>query len=499
MQLSYGIDAYIKEANNIYDLVGNCFGVLCDNIANHQLFVSQYLDEGEKNNPNLKDLNLFSENIMRIMIGYKPSEYPDILNAILVCISEMKLRSYLNDKENQLTIIYCILAAIDASATVWKNKWISTLMGPLDRQSKTKYRVYLNLSDTLHSEYVSLINRSRVCPSTFFEQFENFRFIDSSKWKSEIGIPQVKFLPQAYIKSGAQRPLKFKAAILPVSSEKNFEFVPTIGSGFRVDYSGKNQTDAVDIVQKSLEMALKAKSNIIVLPEYVVSPEVYKTVKATLKTYANNNSDINNHLFAVFAGTTWTKEDNNVMIILDCWGEEIGKYYKYSPYTKPSSAETESLLNKHGFSQCEALSEPGKYCDMVAIEKVGLFLPSICRDAIDGEYTANILKMLFPTFVIISAWSPSVASFEKRELEFANKYFTSTVFANACSAINAAHPKIGNGCIISKENTVAGAKVGDICRNKCSLTCGDNACVYMIEYNFEFNAETNTDISVYKL
>ena len=117
----------------------------------------------------------------------------------------------------------------------------------------------------------------------------------------------------------------------------------------------------------------------------------------------------------------------------------------------------------------------------------------------DGEYTECILKMLFPTFVIIPAYSPSVASFEVREREFANKYFASSVFANACSAVNVSSSKMGNGCIVCKEGTIAGAKIGDICRDSCPGTCGDNACVFIVEYNFSFDANTNTNIDVYRL
>ena len=198
MQLSYNLDTYLKEADNIYDLIGNCFGALCDTVTNHQLFVSQYLDEGVESNPNLKKLKIFSEKIMEIMKMYKPSEYPDILNAILASIAEINLEDYLDDKENQLTVIYCVLAAIDASAASWKNKWIASSMGPLDRQKKTGYRVYSKLPDALNLGYANAVGRGRICPSTFFEQFENFRFIDSSKWGLGIDVPQIKFIPQVH-------------------------------------------------------------------------------------------------------------------------------------------------------------------------------------------------------------------------------------------------------------------------------------------------------------
>lgn len=494
MNFSYGIDEYLKESNNIYDLIGNCFGVLCDNIDNHQLFISRYLDEGQGRikNPNIRSLNEFSEKVMEIVREYRPSMYQVTLKKILAAIDELKLSDYLDDKENQLTVVYCVLTAIDAVAMEWESKWMTSKLGPLDRQGKTRYRVYFNTRKTINSDYISKICRERSGASDFFEQFESFRFIDSHKWKERIDVPQVKYLPQNRGKENSyEHGRKIKISVIPVSCRKNFEFVPTIGSGLRVEYSNNAQDKVIKVILESLEKAINAESNIIVLPEYVVSSEVHEAIHKKLKEYAQRVSE-KNKLIAVFEGTTWTEEDNNMMRILDSWGEEIGKYYKYSPFT-------EKRVEGYGFKQYEALRNPGKYCDLIAIEEIGLFLPAICRAAIDGEYTDEILKMLLPEFTIISAWSPSVASFETRERKFANEYFSSTVFANACSAVRIGSDKIGNGCIVSKEQTIAGASIENIYRDNCESTCGNGTCVYMLEYNFECEVGINTCISVYKL
>lgn len=39
---------YLSETDNIYDLVGNCFGLLCENIDNHQAFIGEYISIGNK-------------------------------------------------------------------------------------------------------------------------------------------------------------------------------------------------------------------------------------------------------------------------------------------------------------------------------------------------------------------------------------------------------------------------------------------------------------------
>ena len=54
MDLLYDIDKCINEAKNIFDLVANCFDLLCSHITNHALFISQYIDQGQGDitNPN---------------------------------------------------------------------------------------------------------------------------------------------------------------------------------------------------------------------------------------------------------------------------------------------------------------------------------------------------------------------------------------------------------------------------------------------------------------
>ena len=47
MTLEYGFDKFLTDADNIYDLAGNCFGLLCENIQNQQLFTSRYFDQGD--------------------------------------------------------------------------------------------------------------------------------------------------------------------------------------------------------------------------------------------------------------------------------------------------------------------------------------------------------------------------------------------------------------------------------------------------------------------
>lgn len=493
MILKEYIKEHIQEADNLYDLISNCFALLCDNITNPADFISKYLSTGrEMSNPNLPELHLFSEKIMEETERYKPSQYTEFIQKVNELINQLKLVEYQVEKENQLTVIYFILSGIDAGARFWEYSKFFSMLGPLDRQHKTHYRVYANLHRTIHSEFIDNVGRDRIHSSNFFEEFETFRFIDDRIWKPEMNGPRIMYMPLSKL-NRQQEKKEIKIAVIPGSRTADFQFSECEGSAIKVEYPAKTQQRIIDSIILSLDSAVEVGADIIVLPEYVTSPEIYDTVCTHLKKLYIT-TDISRQPFLIFSGSTWMNDDNNVMRILDACGDEIGVYYKYSPFTKKKKGEK-------GFVQCEKLSSPGRFCDLVAVENIGMFLPAICRDVIDADYTENISRMLLPAFVIISAWSRSVASFVQRQKELANKYFVSSVLANACSAVSENADVIGNAAIVHKEGTVAGSLIKDICRNSCNELCKESACVFIVEYDFSYNqAENkNTDLRIYKL
>jgi len=124
-------------------------------------------------------------------------------------------------------------------------------------------------------------------------------------------------------------------------------------------------------------------------------------------------------------------------------------------------------------------------------------LPAICRDVIDGVYTEKLIKTLLPVFIMIAAWSSSVASFEVRQREYACKYFTSTVLCNACGAVDAKKDKIGNGSIVVKKDTIADCNIRSIQRYSCEGgCCKEGVCLYIMEYTF--SGCKDNDITVHK-
>ena len=491
MILSEDIEIYIREPDNIYDLAGNCFGLLCEKIPNPAKFISNYIsgEEKKKSNPNLELLNCFFRMIAEIVRNYQPSRYVQFMDKIQTMIGKLEIKEYLDEKENEMTVIYFLLAGIDAGARFWEVTKLFSRLGPLDRVNKTGYRVYFSCSDTLLADYEENVGRNRQEASDFSSQFDTFHFINTKTWKLGKNVPRIIYVPRIKNNLGKKT---LRAAVIPGPAEENMEFSKMQGSSYRVTYSGLEQSTAVKKIGNSLREAIRKRCDIIVLPEYVVSPDVYKEICSQLEVAGENKSGCMPTL--IFCGTTWTEDDNNVMKILDSYGEEIGTYYKYSPFIKKREG-------KYSYIQCEGLSDPGKYCDLIAVEGWGILQPAICRDVIDGEYTEEIARMLMPFLVIISACSRSVASFTVRQRELANKYFASSILANACCAVRKDNErkKIGNAGIVHKNRTLAGIHIEDMCRDKGCIDCKEKACVYIVDFDFTYNSDVNTKLTINKL
>lgn len=492
MILPQGISAYITEADNIYDLIGNCYGLLCESISNQAEFIAVYLSNNPegRDNPNLGRMQRFFESVMYATQNYRPSRYAEFIENVQTQIRKIELETYEDSMFNTLTVIFFLLAGIDAGARSWESRKYFSSLGPLDRGNKTGYRVYFNVHQTLHSEYVDHVGRDRQHTSDFAEQFETFRFINTKEWKMGNDIPRVLFVPCDYLaRHGGEK--KLKIAAIPGSNERNFDFKNTMGTSLLVDYTRVSQEHIGNKVKISLEKAVEEGCDIVVFPEYITSPEVYRIIQSQIKKFCRK-IPAEQRPWLIFCGTSWTEDSNNVMRVLDGWGEEIGEYYKYSPFTKKKPGE-------YGYKISEALSEPGKYCDLMAAEGVGIFLPAICRDVIDGKYTEEIVRLLHPFCVVIAAWSPSVNTFKERQKELANKFFTNSIFVNACSAVDKRRKEIGNAGIVYKRGTIPDVKTEPIKRDNCSVKCQECTCIYMVEYDFEYLKNGNNTINIRKM
>lgn len=274
---------------------------------------------------------------------------------------------------------------------------------------------------------------------------------------------------------------------------------------FYIDYD--KEEDNVQRVIALLQSAINGNANIIVFPEFIMSPKMFNGIKSYLKKL---DSAQKSDLFLVLAGTSyeWDNEKgNNILHILNANGIEIGSYYKHSPFLiqaeekihgvlfHPSKdpdlqAQHEQEIKPHKqrryLGNCEILSDPGKECTLIDVDVVGRILPAICRDVIDGR-TESLANLFVPSFLVVPAWSQSINSFDTRFLTLANTIHTVSLLCNCCNAVKGTDKKVtGKIAVPQKRGTRMDALIQEITRDKdCTHFCQDHGgCVVQVEINF---------------
>ena len=271
---------------------------------------------------------------------------------------------------------------------------------------------------------------------------------------------------------------------------------------FFVKYPQSQQQSATQAMLQCLDTAVRSGANLIVLPEYMLGQEQLEAVRAYLYSLPYSEKP---HLLAVFAGSSYVVDDkkhhNNITYIFDRNGQELGKYYKYSPYREFQSEylrhrvpHPDPAIQQSGRYKChEILTDKGNECTLLDIDGIGRVLPAICRDVIDREYTEILCKLFRPSLVVAPAYSSSVHSFITHFKSYAETLHISSLLCNACQAVenckNDAQEgvrQIGSFIYPTKDDTEMKGSVLDIertssCQRNCTSSCG---CVQMIEIDF---------------
>lgn len=274
---------------------------------------------------------------------------------------------------------------------------------------------------------------------------------------------------------------------------------------FHIDY-GEQAEDDVQRIISLLQFAINRNANIIVFPEYIMSPKMLKGIEDHLKRLDSAQKP---SLFLVLAGTCyhWANEKgNNILHILNANGIEIGSYYKHSPFLEQSEekihgallqSKSEPRTKRSYFEVCEILSEPGKECTLIDVDIIGRILPAICRDVISG-HTESLSNLFMPSFLIVPAWSRSVSSFDPRFSILADTIHTISLLCNCCNAVEGTSKKATGTIVVPrKQGTAMAAFRQKIIRKRnCTLPClNHGGCIEQIEISF---VESNPQVSLNK-
>lgn len=344
------------------------------------------------------------------------------------------------------------------------------------------------------------------------EQFSILQFVQRNDLVRDAGIPVIRALdlPECQWEHTFQDK-KIKIASIPGLGAQSFSAYdfdtglpfpdgkrPT--GSFYIGYPMLPNTDIFESLIHNLDLALQNGANIVVFPEYLMSEDMRGALSEHLKNLPNDDKAC---LLAVFAGTTYemdtnAKTGNNILYLLDRDGNELGKYYKFSPFRtlqgryhrKTTYSESPNLERNSMYSNHELLSNRGYKCTLLDIDGIGRVLPGICRDVIDCEYTEVLCNIFKPSLLIVPACSPSVVSFLSHFRAFAETIHASALLCNYCGIVNnssGAKRKIGSFTYPAKSGSAMRGKTIHIYRTQlCKMNCrgSEGGCVKLIEIDF---------------
>ena len=433
----------LENQKNIYDLIGVCYdelfrinhdmnvGFVCkynlnDNSNARGFYADKCFRELDKELLKLVEYKKIDNTYSVIPINELIKGIVKILNSFVMpnCKSKVKIAKSI--------CLFRVIFSLDKYVHDINEDNIDRVKGPKNNKD-SNYLVYIKKCSSFLDKGLEKITDKSI--DYFFEN--SIQIIK----RNELPVPERP--PQIIRVNPEFSPEKkvLKVCCIPYIGFPTFKFIDcrnnTINrvSGtklegvFTVEYpivDSKDDIQGQNRIIKLLDSAISKEADIIVFPEYIMSNSMYEAIKKHLKS---RNCKL---LKLVFMGTTYTMgkdgSNNNILKVLNGNGKELGAYYKYSPYSK------EVVEKKSKSIFIEDLTNPGKECVILDIDRLGRILPSICRDIINNKCTYNLAHIFEPDLIIIPAWSPSLRFFKSKMIGFADTLHSSSILCNSCEA-----------------------------------------------------------------
>lgn len=287
-----------------------------------------------------------------------------------------------------------------------------------------------------------------------------------------------------------------KVAVVPFTGKGVTCFPMVEGTAeFTVQHSDEYIKEGIASIKRIMYKALEVDCNIIIFPEFMIEKEMIDAIKEVLLETQRNS------LLFVAAGTRWTPENANELLILDRTGNEIARHHKYAPFSEersPGDGLDPVRMTEH-------LAFPGKYLSLLDIKDIGRFAFAICRDVcIIEEDTAAILNYVIeelkPHFLIVPAWSSSIDTGFLNQFEVFGRHQVISVLCNCCEpiALNRHHNEyrilIGSPCKDNPKKSGVNGKTQSI---KCDVVvdheCSHKDCFFTLNLHMQaknFHSQT---------
>lgn len=469
----------LKHTKNVFDLLSVMMEKLVGNVGNQVQFITNSEGLFKKS----KQYREFVDAVKIIFQSFDDGVYKYKVDRLFETILQLPLFEGFSAEDQNNVVLYGVLKGINIAAAVYKIEDHDDL-GPLDTDNKHLYRIYARPKETLLDSFEKNARR-RANSISLPYVFDRFVFFDSQNWKKEhgkSGIPRGVITSETICNTSHATEKYLRVGICAFSSERNFKFVDIENRRSIKYYDSSYQKKNATRVRNSLIAAMEKECDLFVLPEYSAHQDIINAVQQTLVEAKDMGLT---PPILTFVGSTWTKDGNNVMTIFNNDGdifyrdEKPLKYYKACPYRDDNI--TEDLKN------------PGKQCPFFYIPKIGLILPSICRDVFDTNYTRILASQFLPLLVINSAYTESVEYFLSKPEVLASEYFTSSVVSNYCSARK--KDNIGKCVIVKNADKSYPQHESKLitrcaqCQEKCAI-----GCLFITDFRF-FSAHNDTELT----
>ena len=470
----------LKASRNVFDVAAACFHMIKNTQRGYEAGFILEIDEMRKSprEEHVKELENLRKDLREIVKceysentcdRHGKQNFRNILTNLTQLIEHFKIPKGIEEEKCVAYCAFYIIEAIDAQLQIDDLDKDSGDIGngPLNENvCKDDCFVYLHERSSFLSEIYSRGDegfRKPLRPIRVGSIFRKLLILDKSDFcMSAPKIVRVSLPDECKKQLSEEKYLRI--ASIPFIGFDTFDFCNadsnSICNGvpdgaFYVQYNEKSEQGNIVDMLRALKSAIQHKANIVIFPEFIMSPNMLKELISFLKKEKPKS------LALVLAGTTYEHLSdgigNNVMHIFNGRGYCFGKYYKFSPFLTREhefvhgTAYGENQNDNCG-SRClcdkdvlatmrylrngEVLSEPGKECTIVDIDGIGRILPAVCRDVTDGYYTDNLAKLFMPSFLFIPSWSPSINSFRTRLTVLAETIHTTSVLCNCCNAVS---------------------------------------------------------------
>lgn len=528
----------LKEAEDEYEVMALCYNKILEYTYDADVsFVAiiEHLECDEEFKPFAQKFEELRQTIIsyseeiNIHFGSDGTGFDKFKDRLIIALSSFACPKEIDIDRWLSVCLFYVLEALDSyiDKNLASVRSYYRTFGPLNRgKSKTCCLVYLHERESfLSAAYAEEYDGFRR-PLRYTRIGNLFHAVLLIPYPQDCIVPKITpvFLDD-HCKQVLNERKKVKIASVPYIGFDTFSFhelakIDPCASGempdgpFYIDYD--REEGNVERVIALLQSAINGSANIIVFPEFIMSPKMFNEIKNYLKKLGSaQKSD----LFLVLAGTSYewkSSKGNNILHILNTNGVEIGSYYKHSPFLiqaeerihgalfhPPTSSdsqaqpeqETKTHKQRRYLENCEILSNPGKECTLIDVDVVGRILPAICRDVIDGR-TESLANFFVPSFLMVPAWSQSITSFDTRFLTLANTIHTVSLLCNCCNAVKGTDKKVtGKIAVPQKRGTRMDALLQEITRDKdCTHSCQNHGgCVVQVEISF---AKSNPQVSL---